>query len=150
MITKAKANKGITLMALIVTIIVLLILAGISISMLAGNNGILNKAKEATEVTRKATIGERIKLAVNAAFMDGKGNICYADLNTELKNEFGEEGYIISPESDADEWIVEVEDVSYQIKGTGNIIDFTPSDPEIMIQLTLSYNKMRQQMITWE
>ena len=38
-------NKGITLIALVVTIIVLLILAGISVSMLTGQNGILNRAK---------------------------------------------------------------------------------------------------------
>ena len=42
-----KMIKGITLIALVVTIIVLLILAGISIMMLTGNNGILNKATEA-------------------------------------------------------------------------------------------------------
>ena len=44
---KFKRNKGITLIALVVTIIVLLILAGISISMLTGQNGILNRASEA-------------------------------------------------------------------------------------------------------
>lgn len=48
---KFKRNKGITLIALVVTIIVLLILAGISIMMLTGQNGILNKAKEAKEQT---------------------------------------------------------------------------------------------------
>ena len=48
-----KKNKGITLIALVVTIIVLLILAGVSIAMLTGDNGILtqsNKAKENTEI----------------------------------------------------------------------------------------------------
>lgn len=44
-------NRGITLIALVVTIIVLLILAGISISMLTGQNGILNRASEAKEKT---------------------------------------------------------------------------------------------------
>ena len=44
-------NKGITLIALVITIIVLLILAGISISMLTGENGILNRASEAKEKT---------------------------------------------------------------------------------------------------
>lgn len=47
-------EKGITLIALVVTIIVLLILAGISISMLTGENGILTKtnvAKESTELS---------------------------------------------------------------------------------------------------
>ena len=44
---KIANNRGITLIALIVTIIVLLILAGISISMLTGQNGILKRAAEA-------------------------------------------------------------------------------------------------------
>ena len=46
-----KRNKGITLIALVVTIIVLLLLAGISITMLTGQNGILNRAAEAKEKT---------------------------------------------------------------------------------------------------
>ena len=48
---KIANNRGITLIALIVTIIVLLILAGISVSMLTGQNGILNRAAEAKEKT---------------------------------------------------------------------------------------------------
>lgn len=50
-----KFIKGITLISLVVTIIVLLILAGISIMMLTGNNGILNRAGDAailTEISR--------------------------------------------------------------------------------------------------
>lgn len=42
-------ERGITLIALVITIIVLLILAGITISMLTGENGILNKASKAKE-----------------------------------------------------------------------------------------------------
>ena len=49
-----RKNRGITLIALVVTIIVLLILAGISISMLTGQNGILNRASEAKEKTETA------------------------------------------------------------------------------------------------
>ena len=44
-------TSGITLIALVVTIIVLLILAGISIMMLTGNNGILTRVGEAREET---------------------------------------------------------------------------------------------------
>ena len=51
---KFKENLGITLIALVVTIVVLLILAGISISMLTGQNGILNRASEAKEKTEKS------------------------------------------------------------------------------------------------
>ena len=51
--TRLRKNNGITLIALVITIIVLLILAGVAISMLSGENGILNKAKEAKEKTEK-------------------------------------------------------------------------------------------------
>ena len=57
-----RRNKGITLIALVVTIIVLLILAGISISMLTGQNGILNRAAEAKEKTGIAQEDESQKL----------------------------------------------------------------------------------------
>ena len=57
-----RRNKGITLIALVVTIIVLLILAGISIAMLTGQNGILNRAAEAKEKTGVAQEDENEKL----------------------------------------------------------------------------------------
>ena len=50
---KSKKNGGITLIALVVTIIVLIILAGVSISMLTGQNGILTRAAEAKEKQKK-------------------------------------------------------------------------------------------------
>lgn len=55
-------NKGITLIALVITIIVLLILAGISISMLTGNNSIITKAGEAKTATELTGIKEKIEL----------------------------------------------------------------------------------------
>ena len=57
-----KRNKGITLIALVVTIIVLLILAGVSIATLSGQNGILNRASEAKEKTAVAQEDENEKL----------------------------------------------------------------------------------------
>ena len=50
-----KGQKGITLVALVVTIIVLIILAGISISLLLGDNGIIQKAQKAGEASQNAT-----------------------------------------------------------------------------------------------
>ena len=52
-------SKGITLIALVITIIVLLILAGVSISMLTGSNGILTQAQNAKEQTEKASLIEQ-------------------------------------------------------------------------------------------
>lgn len=59
-----KNNKGITLIALVVTIIVLLILAGVSIAMLTGDNGILKNAKTAQENSAKGSLDEAAKIAV--------------------------------------------------------------------------------------
>ena len=50
---KLKDEKGITLVALVVTIVVLLILAGVTITMLFGENGIIKKAQEAKEATER-------------------------------------------------------------------------------------------------
>ena len=61
-----KNQKGITLIALVITIIVLLILAGVSIAMLTGQNGILNQAKGSKTETVKAEAVEKINLALNA------------------------------------------------------------------------------------
>ena len=63
-------NKGITLIALVVTIIVLLVLAGISISMLTGQNGILNRASEAKEKTGTSNVEEQRKLAQAEALIN--------------------------------------------------------------------------------
>ena len=57
-----KRNKGITLIALVITIIVLLILAGVAISMLSGENGILKKAAEAKTETEKGNFKEIYKI----------------------------------------------------------------------------------------
>ena len=59
-------NKGITLIALVITIIVLLILAGVSIAMLTGQNGILTQANSSKTATTKAESVEKINLALNA------------------------------------------------------------------------------------
>ena len=61
-----KNNKGITLIALVITIIVLLILAGVSIAMLTGENGILTQANNSKYSTARAEAVEKINLALNA------------------------------------------------------------------------------------
>ena len=57
-------QKGITLIALVITIIVLLILAGVSIAMLTGQNGILTKATDAATANTEAEKMEAVKLAL--------------------------------------------------------------------------------------
>lgn len=59
-----KNQKGITLVALVITIIVLLILAGVALSLVAGNEGILGKATHAVDETDEASIKEQVTLVV--------------------------------------------------------------------------------------
>ena len=59
---KYDKNTGITLIALVVTVIVLLVLAGVSISMLTGQNGILIRAAESKEKTEDAEKQENGRL----------------------------------------------------------------------------------------
>ena len=63
-------QKGITLIALVITIIVLLILAGVSIAMLTGSNGVLTRANEAKNDTAEAEVVERINMELNAIYAD--------------------------------------------------------------------------------
>ena len=65
MIKILKQKKGITLIALVVTIIVLLILAGISISMLTGENGILGRSAEARDKAERAQFYEAAVMVYN-------------------------------------------------------------------------------------
>ena len=66
-----KSNKGITLIALVVTIVVLLILAGVSLNLVLGNNGIITKAKDAKEATGQATLEEQT--AMNSLYDEMAG-----------------------------------------------------------------------------
>ena len=80
-----KRNKGITLIALVVTIIVLLILAGISISMLMGQNGILNRAAESKREHTVAQEREAIAIAYSASMnVDNIGKVTGLELQNEL------------------------------------------------------------------
>lgn len=67
-----KASEGITLIALVITIIVLLILAGISIATLTGKNGILTKASEAEKETDIKETREQIQLEIMGTYNEQK------------------------------------------------------------------------------
>ena len=78
-----KKNKGITLIALVITIIVLLILAGVAIATLTGDNGILTKSVKAKQETQKATEDElrRLTMLEAASNID---NTTYTDTNGDI------------------------------------------------------------------
>ena len=77
-----KGKKGITLIALIVTIIVLLILAGVTIATLTGDNGLLQKAGEAKQASDNATTDEKVRLAQIEYELEVRSNPNVNQLNT--------------------------------------------------------------------
>jgi len=117
-----KGTNGITLIALVITIIVLLILAGISISMLSGDNSILSRATQAKTKTGIAQDEETISLAYLAA-VTGK----YADssdmsatLQTELEKTYGSGKVTVTKSGDT--YKVKIEEKgTYKIDGNGNV-----------------------------
>ncbi len=118
--SKIKQEKGITLIALVVTIIVLLILAGISINALAGQNGLLNRAVKSKEATGIAQTEEAIKVAVMDAATQGLGTITDANLKTALNNNVGAGKYEITGD-ETNGWTVTVDGKDYKISSTGNM-----------------------------
>ncbi len=87
---KRTKENGITLIALVITIIVLLILAGVSIAMLTGNNGILTQANKAkTSITNKSA-EEKVKLAIMAVRSQSEdASLDLEKLATELTTNYG-------------------------------------------------------------
>ena len=82
---KLKGRNGITLIALVITIIVLLILAGVTIASITGENGILSKATNARDNNVKASAEERVKTEVLGSY-GSDGKLSLDDLNNNLQN----------------------------------------------------------------
>ena len=97
-----KNARGITLIALVITIIVLLILAGVTIAALSGDNGILKRATQAKTKTGKESAEEQIKLAIMTATTEGLGVPDKAVLRSELTKA----GFVVKTDGDDLPWKV--------------------------------------------
>jgi len=113
-IKQKEAQKGITLIALVITIIVLLILAGVSIAMLTGQNGILTQAQNAKTTNESKSAEEKVKLAVMGARADD-GTLTVGKLRTELANYGG------TVEGDTFPVTATVDGKSFTVDANGNV-----------------------------
>ena len=68
-----KGQKGITLVALVVTIVVLIILAGVSISLVLGDNGVINRAKTGGALQANAQATEQSQMTNVDAWLNSTG-----------------------------------------------------------------------------
>ena len=96
-----KNIRGITLIALVITIIVLLILAGVTIAALSGDNGILQRATEAKEKTEIGQEKEVVELATISAQMGEKyQSLNQVNLQKEIDKQYGEGKTIVRDNGD--------------------------------------------------
>ena len=117
---RKKQEKGITLMALVITIIVLLILAGVTIAMLTGDNGIIGKAMQAKIRTEEAKETEEAGLKEIEDYINGKSaeaGVVVQDLKSIKSDET--EGEVIGEKvSDGAGGVVPIPSGFYYVGGT--------------------------------
>ena len=126
-------NSGITLIALVVTIIVLLILTGIVVATFTGENSIINRAKESKISSDTVRIQERISLAYQSAVIDGNGYATEEGLERELKAEFNknslENGWL---DKRSNIWRITIDGVSLDLSIGGS--QNSTVDPAVLYQ----------------
>ena len=86
----ANNNNGITLISLVITIIILLILAGVTLSLTLGDNGIINQAQNAKEAQEIAAIKEDIQLAILDKELEKGGTSLSKEELEEILKDYGE------------------------------------------------------------
>ena len=119
--TQMRGSKGVTLIALVITIIVLLILAGVTIATLTGDNGLLKKAGEAGNTSKVAEIKERIQLAVISSKSNNVGELKKEFLDEELTKEFGTNNYELLLVGEG--FLISVNDIEYLVDKDGKVND---------------------------
>ena len=117
-------NKGITLIALIVTIVVLLILAGVTINAITGSENAMEKATEAREKNEQGAELEAIKMAVVNSVASGlDGLVDTTSLKNELNGLVEEQGrQAIDDSKSSWEVIGKETKIKYEINKNGNVI----------------------------
>ena len=116
---RVKSKNGITLIALVITIIVLLILAGVAIATLTGDNGIIAKAQQAKMQNDKAAAKEKVDLAIAASF-DETGKIDLGQLKNNLNNIDGINPKVVDLTDESFPLEVTVDEIKVIIKKDGN------------------------------
>ena len=99
MLKKAKGQGGITLVALVVTIVVLLILAGITIALVFAQNGVVGKAQEAAADSNKGTIADNIQGYIVSRQMDAIQGKTVGDVTADMKTKLGAAGITVNASS---------------------------------------------------
>ena len=120
-----RENGGITLIALILTVIVALILAGITIGAISGDNGLINSTINAKEEAEIANEKEIINIAVIRSISKNRfGNLEEEEFQSELNREVGEDGIVEATDIGNEFEVIFIENNRYYtVDKNGNIGD---------------------------
>ena len=129
-------SKGITLLALVVTIIVILILSGVAISLSIGENGIFTRAQSAVEQYKASQILEQMEIVKSQIAIEDKGKQ-YID---KFWDEIIKEGIITSKDD-----VINNEDGSYTIiTNDGYIFDITQKEEDQLLNVNSFWKKFKK------
>ena len=155
--TLKKTEKGITLVALVVTIVVLLILAGVSINLVLGNNGIIAKAKDAETESAEASqndlkgmnalteemnnaLGEKPKVDLSKYKIGDYVNYTYDPVSSGYETKTEENGYgnqTIGQSTETLKWrILNIDEAN----GTVDLVSAAPTSNTVWFKGILGYN----------
>ena len=177
---KLKNNKGITLIALVITIVIIIILSAIAINLTFGENGLITKAQQASEKTAVAQIQEQLEMAKGSAFIDGAGDIdpdhyfdileeegIIGDKDTDVEDN-GDGSYDVTTDGDYVFGVTPTPDGDLEIEYVGkndeprissiNVTDKTDSSVTVEVvtknvdnaQYTYSYKKTEEGEEAWQ
>ncbi len=144
-----RKSKGITLISLVITIIILIILAGVSINLVLGENGLFNMAKNAVKQTDMASIKEKIQTEILEEQLNNEGNITNDTLK-EILESYGE----LSNEENILDRTLTTSEGNYAIKVSEIFSGTTVKDPIIEDKSGASKPNVRKisqkTYVTWE
>lgn len=110
-----KRQKGITLIALVVTIVVLLILAGIALNLVLGDNGIITRSKEAKVTQEEVAEKEQIEMALAGYYAEGedKGTLNMSKFDEgKITTTDGKQYEVIEDDTIQEDYVIEKDETS--------------------------------------
>lgn len=129
-----KKENGVTLVALVITIIVLLILAGVTLAMVMGDSGIFTKANSAAKETRISNARDAVRLAVLEVTTDQ-----YSDTGS-LSNPVADEAAAITEINKKLQDGYQIDPTSKEIKQKGNKVIGSDDNDAITVTITVGTN----------
>ena len=124
---------------MVISIIVVLILASVSVYVLTGDNGLLTKTETAVKSNNDAQEKEKVKLAATAAKLTGHGTITTDYLNNELRNIFNDNAIAVEEKSDG--WLF-IGNKEYIIYKNGKVEEIIEIKEENVALLPKEYQQV--------